>query len=135
LPEAVGIAFRVKILVRTKEVNEPLIGIDARDFAVPLVARSNFSGRPIDHSISGVIEHLSNDFPPDAGTLIAPDDAVLTVEEVAAWLRVKPSWVTARAARRRRPYLPCFKAGRYPRFLRSAILKFVAELSQNKINS
>jgi hypothetical protein len=69
------------------------------------------------------------------GTLIAPDDAVLTVEEVAAWLRVKPSWVTAHAARRRRPYLPCFKAGRYPRFLRSAILKFVAELSQNKINS
>lgn len=62
------------------------------------------------------------------------EDPVLTVQEVAAWLRVKPSWVTAHAARRRRPYLPCFKAGRYPRFLRSAVRQFIEELSKNRSN-
>jgi hypothetical protein len=29
------------------------------------------------------------------------EDPILTVQEVAAWLRVKPSWVAAHAARRR----------------------------------
>ena len=68
-------------------------------------------------------------------TQATQDDVVLTVEEVAAWLRVTPSWVTAHAAGRRRPYLPCFKAGRHPRFLRSAIRQFVIELSQARTSS
>jgi hypothetical protein len=44
-----------------------------------------------------------------------PDDAVLDVEEVSDWLRVRPAWVRAHASGNRRPVLPSFKMGKFRR--------------------
>jgi predicted transcriptional regulator of viral defense system len=56
---------------------------------------------------------------------------ILTVEEVAAILRVPPSWVRAHANRARRPYLPAFRLGRYTRFQRGSILATIQKWHQN----
>jgi hypothetical protein len=44
------------------------------------------------------------------------EDSTLTVQEVAQWLRVPPSWVRAHASGLRRPKLPSEKLGKYVRF-------------------
>lgn len=55
------------------------------------------------------------------------DKDILTVEEVAQWLRVSPSWVRAHANRNRRPFLPGFKAGKYVRFERGSVSRTIAK--------
>lgn len=59
------------------------------------------------------------------------DDDVLTVEEVAVWLRVTPAWVRSHANRNRRPHLPAFKAGKYIRFKRGAVRQAIEKWEQN----
>jgi hypothetical protein len=49
------------------------------------------------------------------------DGDILTVNEVAAWLQVSPSWVRLHSKRHRNPFLPSFKVGKYLRFRRSAL--------------
>lgn len=44
------------------------------------------------------------------------EEKLLTVEEVAAWLRVKPSWVRAHANGNRRPQIRSVKLGAHVRF-------------------
>ncbi|MGI9069738.1 MAG: helix-turn-helix domain-containing protein [Bryobacteraceae bacterium] len=63
---------------------------------------------------------------PDNG----PPESLLTVEEVAIWLRVRPAWVRAHANSNRRPKLPSLKVGAFRRFRRQDILKFLEELSK-----
>jgi predicted transcriptional regulator of viral defense system len=57
---------------------------------------------------------------------------ILTVEEVAEWLRVTPSWVRAHANKNRRPFLPGFKAGKYVRFERGTVRLAVAKWQQER---
>lgn len=66
-------------------------------------------------------------------SLVEPrrEDEILTVEEVATWLRVSPAWVRAHANRNRRPYLPAFKAGKYIRFHRGAVRRAIDTWHQN----
>lgn len=59
------------------------------------------------------------------------DDDVLTVEEVAKWLRVSGAWVRSHANRNRRPHLPAFKAGKYIRFKRGAVRQAIEKWEQN----
>lgn len=59
-----------------------------------------------------------------------PGDAVLTVEEVAVWLRVEPAWVRAHANGNRRPFLPSLKVGKFQRFLKGDINQFLRELKR-----
>ncbi len=59
------------------------------------------------------------------------EDDILTVEEVAAWLRVTPAWVRAHANGKRRPQLPGFKAGKYVRFRRGAVRDAVRRWTQH----
>lgn len=49
------------------------------------------------------------------------DDAMLEVEEVAAWLRVNAHWVRAHAKGKRRPVLPGIKVGKYWRFRKGTV--------------
>ncbi len=51
--------------------------------------------------------------------------ALLTVVEVAAWLRVSEQWVRAHANGNRRPLLPCTKFGKVLRFQREDIDAFI----------
>ena len=44
------------------------------------------------------------------------EEDTLTVNEVAEWLRVTPSWVREHAGGRRRPKIPCERFGKYIRF-------------------
>jgi excisionase family DNA binding protein len=50
---------------------------------------------------------------------------LLTAEEVAALLKVKPSWVYERIRARKGEKLPHVKLGHYVRFERTAIEEFV----------
>ena len=43
-------------------------------------------------------------------------DELLTVEELAQWLKVPPSWIYERTRRRGEGRLPCIKLGKYLRF-------------------
>lgn len=43
---------------------------------------------------------------------IPPREKLLTVPEVAEWLRVSPDWVRAHATGRSLPRLPCVRVGR-----------------------
>lgn len=56
-------------------------------------------------------------------------EKLLTVEEVAQWLDVKPAWVRAHASGNRSPKLPSVKMGMYRRFLRKEVQKFIDDLS------
>jgi hypothetical protein len=58
-----------------------------------------------------------------------PDETVLTVDEVAIWLRVTPCWVRAHANKNRRPHLPGFKAGKYVRFRLGSVKEWVKKLT------
>lgn len=53
----------------------------------------------------------------------------MTVEEVAEWLKVETAWVRAHANGNRLPLLPSLKMGRYRRFRKSDIERFIEELS------
>jgi excisionase family DNA binding protein len=57
-------------------------------------------------------------------------DRLLTVEEVAEWLKVEPAWVRAHANGNRQPRLPSMKMGRYHRFRREDIERFLDQLSK-----
>jgi excisionase family DNA binding protein len=52
-------------------------------------------------------------------------DELMTVDEVAAMLKVKVSWVYDRIASRHPERLPHIRLGRYVRFERAAVLEFV----------
>jgi excisionase family DNA binding protein len=52
-------------------------------------------------------------------------DELITVEDVAALLRVKVSWVYDRINPKHGGRLPHVRLGRYVRFERSAILEFI----------
>ena len=54
---------------------------------------------------------------------------LLTVEEVAKWLRVTPAWVRAHANGNRAPKLPSLKLGAHRRFRREAVEEFLRTLS------
>jgi excisionase family DNA binding protein len=58
-------------------------------------------------------------------------ERLLTVEEVAEWLKVEPSWVRAHANGNRRPLLPSIKIGRYRRFRKPDIERFLEDLSRD----
>ena len=57
-------------------------------------------------------------------------ERLLTVEEVAEWLKVEPAWVRAHASGNRLPMLPSLKMGRYRRFRRPDIERFIEDLSK-----
>jgi excisionase family DNA binding protein len=57
-------------------------------------------------------------------------EPLLTVQEVADWLRVKPAWVRAHANGNRKPKLPSVKLGAYRRFRREDVARFLEELSR-----
>ena len=48
-------------------------------------------------------------------------ESLLTPEDVATWLKVKPAWVRAHANGNRKPELPSLKMGAYRRFRREDI--------------
>ncbi len=58
-------------------------------------------------------------------SLLGPDDLqdLLTLEEVAAWLRVPRSWIYERT---RKKEIPCLKLGKYLRFPRKALTAWLA---------
>jgi excisionase family DNA binding protein len=58
---------------------------------------------------------------------IANPERLLTVQEVADWLRVKPAWVRAHANGNRKPKLPSVKLGAHRRFRREAVARFIEE--------
>lgn len=65
--------------------------------------------------------------PSPAGYYLGAD--LMTGAEVAAWLKVKPSWVSEqirhRAKVRHRDPLPYTKAGKHPRFSRMKIAEWL----------
>lgn len=65
---------------------------------------------------------------PSAFRGMDPGD-LLTVEEVAEWLRVTPAWVRAHANGNRAPKLPSLKLGAHRRFRREAVEAFLRTLS------
>ena len=64
--------------------------------------------------------------PTAAATLAEPSD-ILTPEEVAALLRVQPSFISEKSRRRSRNPLPCHRIGRYLRFSRTEVLRWFAD--------
>ena len=65
--------------------------------------------------------------PPFAGYYVGAD--LMTAQEVADWLKVKPSWVSEqirhRAKVRHKDPLPFTKLGKYPRFSRMKIAEWL----------
>jgi hypothetical protein len=63
---------------------------------------------------------------------IEPGD-LLTPEELAAWLKVKPSWVfeqtRQRAKTRNKNPLPCLRLGKYVRFSRRQVAEWLGRNS------
>jgi hypothetical protein len=60
----------------------------------------------------------------------ASTEELLTPEDVATWLRVKPAWVRAHANGNRKPELPSLKMGAFRRFRRQDIQEFLDQLSK-----
>jgi excisionase family DNA binding protein len=60
---------------------------------------------------------------------------ILTPKEVAAMLRVAPSWIYAKSRRRQRNPLPVFRIGRYLRFSRAAVLAWLEKQSNRKVHA
>jgi excisionase family DNA binding protein len=54
-------------------------------------------------------------------------EALLTVHDVAGFLRVPPSWVYERTRRRGRDRMPHIKVGKYLRFRREDVLGWLDE--------
>jgi hypothetical protein len=59
------------------------------------------------------------------------DDEVLTVDQVAAWLKVTESWIRDHANSKRRPHLPSFKAGKYIRFRRGDVRRAINQWTRS----
>ena len=53
-------------------------------------------------------------------------DELLTVDELAAWLKVPPSWIYERTRRRGEGRLPFIKLGKYLRFEAVAVRAYLA---------
>ena len=53
-------------------------------------------------------------------------DELLTVDELAAWLKVPPSWIYERTRRRGEGRLPFLKLGKYLRFEEAAVRAYLA---------
>ena len=62
---------------------------------------------------------------------LEPSD-ILTPEEVAALLRVQPSWVYEKSRARSRNPLPTHRIGRYLRFSRSEVIQWFADTAAPK---
>ncbi len=58
------------------------------------------------------------------------NDKILTVESLAEYLSVEPSWVYKKISLKEIPY---FKAGKYVRFKKSSIDKWIEQESVNPI--
>jgi excisionase family DNA binding protein len=56
---------------------------------------------------------------------------ILTPEEVAARLKVPPSWVYEKTRARCRNPIPCLRLGRYVRFDWNAVIKWLSSESQH----
>jgi excisionase family DNA binding protein len=54
---------------------------------------------------------------------------ILTVEQVAEWLHVTPSWVRAHANGNRRPQIPSIKIGRHVRFRREDVERWLESVT------
>ncbi len=52
-------------------------------------------------------------------------DELLTVDEVAEWLKVPPSWIYERTRRRGEGRLPFIKLGKYLRFEAAAVRNYL----------
>jgi len=52
-------------------------------------------------------------------------DELLTVDEVAEWLKVPPSWIYERTRRRGEGRLPYIKLGKYLRFEAAAVRAYL----------
>ncbi|MBV9082491.1 MAG: helix-turn-helix domain-containing protein [Acidobacteriaceae bacterium] len=52
----------------------------------------------------------------------------MTIEEVAALLKVTPAWVRAHSNGNRQPRIPSAKMGKHRRFRRLAVLDFMKQL-------
>src|SRR5262249_29476584 len=68
-------------------------------------------------------------------TEIQAADELLTVEDVAALLKVNPSWVYDRTSPTHRGRLPHIRLGRYIRFERSAVLEFIQRQRKGYLGS
>ncbi len=53
-------------------------------------------------------------------------DELLTVDELAQWLKVPPSWIYERTRRRGTERLPFLKLGKYLRFEEAAVRAYLA---------
>jgi excisionase family DNA binding protein len=62
-------------------------------------------------------------------------DELATVEEIAAFLRVPPSWVYERTRRRGLERIPHFKLGKYLRFARHEVMDWVQHQGRNPLAS
>ena len=52
-------------------------------------------------------------------------DELLTVEELAQWLKVRPSWIYERTRRRDAVRLPFIRLGKYLRFEETAVKAYL----------
>ena len=58
-------------------------------------------------------------------------DELLTVDELAQWLKVRPSWIYERTRRRGPEQLPFIKLGKYLRFEAMAVRTYLARLRRS----
>lgn len=58
------------------------------------------------------------------------EDEWMTVEEVAAHLKVTPAWVRAHSNGNREPTIPSAKFGKLRRFRREAVMEFGRRMEQ-----
>jgi excisionase family DNA binding protein len=88
------------------------LGLESRQFA-------NSFGR------FGLLTVINHEMPEPARQPITQDGDLLTAEEVAVLLRVKPAWVYAETRRRRIPHI---RLGRYVRYRRDALAAWMDRL-------
>jgi predicted DNA-binding transcriptional regulator AlpA len=65
------------------------------------------------------------------GAVTEDANHLLTMIEVASFLRVSAAWVRDHASGRRRPVLPSVKLGRSVRFRRFDVCRFIEECARN----
>ncbi len=58
-------------------------------------------------------------------------DELLTVAELAQWLKVPPSWIYERTRRRGEGRLPFIKLGKYLRFEAAAVRTYLERLRRS----
>jgi hypothetical protein len=64
-----------------------------------------------------------------------PEDAVLDVAEVAAWLGVSLRWVQSHSNKSRRPYLPAMKVGKFLKYRKGAVQKTIEQWQKDRENA